>query len=381
MFAESFLRVARNLRRSRPSPPYALQTAWIVFYSIIGGFNCVLSLGGLRYFRSTNRCSIFISAIIFMFLVSRLTVWSRRVSPTLTLLLAGAVLALGMFDQAPRPPAPGETEAIRKMVQSDVAFGGTLEAKLPSGSMIFEMPVMVFIDAVAAHDLTGYELLRPYFVTKTMRFSFGTVRGRTREDWQWEVEKMPAAQMVATLEQYGFSAILINRKGYGDNATNLLNQLAAAGRTVLCEDDAREQVCVALKPSPAPVLPHTDDRANVLYRNGWAVHQRTALNSAAWAKGDASLTFFSEPSGLSDYSFRCLIGSGTARRVTIEMGQRELWSSLIPASNSVPVDITVTGRRGNNEVHFKTDAPPEQTKEGALPHTFLVINLQITKLP
>jgi phosphoglycerol transferase len=381
MFSESFCLLARNSRRRRPFPPYALQSAWILFCAAIGGFNCMLSFCGWRLFRSTNRASIFISAIVLLFLVSRLSRCSRRLSPKVNACLAIAVLLIGTWDQTPRPPDAEKAKAIQQSVQSDRDFGRNLEQRLPHASMIFQLPVMAFMDAPNIREVTGYEMLRPYFFTKTLRFSFGSVRGRTREAWQWEVEKMPVPQMVDTLEQYGFSAIYINRNGYADHATNLLNQLAAASCRPVLEDDVQDQVCVALKPAPVTSLPHTDDRADVRYRGGWAVHQHTPLESRAWSHGDALLSFYSEPSQVTAYSFRCQIGSLSARRVSIEMDGQELWSAAIAAKQSVPVALTVYARHGNNKVYFKTDAEPTQTKDAVWPRAFIVIDLQITKLP
>lgn len=381
LLTESFLLLTANSKWRKPFPPHALQTGWIVFYSVIGGVNCLLALGGLQIFRATDRYSIFISTIILLFLASRLTVWSRRWSPGLNYSLAAGLLVLGIFDQSPRPKAPGETIAIAKVIESDKAFGQLMEQKLPPRTMVFELPVMSFPEGMPVHDIEAYEMLRPYFMTKTMRFSFGSVRGRNREAWQWETEKLPAPQMIATLEKYGFGAIYINRKGYTDHGEELLKQLTAAGRTNVFEDDRHEEVCVVLKPSPTPELPHTDDRAQIIFRSGWAQAQHTPLENREWASGNATLSFFSEAKEPTSYSFRCLVGSISNRRVSIEMDGHELWGAQIPAGQATPVDITITGRHGNNMVYLNTDAPAvHPNKDASLPLTFTLVNLQITRM-
>jgi phosphoglycerol transferase len=379
IFWESFWLIVKLPRRTRPFPPYALQTTWIIFYSVIGGVNCLLALAGLKLFRSTDRYSIFVSTIVLLFLVSRLSVRSRRWSPGLNLGLAAGILLVGMYDEVPRPLSPAETMATERIVASDISFGRKMEEKLPAGSMVFELPVMSFPEGTPVHNASGYEMLRPYLVTKTLRFSFGAIHGRNREAWQWEVEKMPAPQMISALEKYGFSAVFINRKGCADQGGDLLKQFAAEGRSEIIEDDAHEQVCVLLHPSATPELPHTDDRADFLYRRGWAMKDRTPLENRAWSSGDAALTFFSEPAQPASYSFRCVIGSIADRRVSIVMRGRELWSSEIAAGQGVPVYILVDARHGNNTLEFKTDAPAVHTKDSPLPLAFTVINLQITK--
>lgn len=379
IFAETFLLIVRNTKRTKPFPPYALQSTWVIFYSVIGGVNCIIALCGIQYFRATDRYSVFISTIILLFLVSKMTVWSRKWSEGKNLGFAALALAIGIFDQVPHPLAPEETITGLKLIESDKAFGNAMEEKLPPHTMVFQMPVMSFPEAVPIHNVSGYEMLRPYFVTKTMRFAFGSVRGRNREAWQWEVEKMPPAEMVNALERYGFGAIYINRKGYADNGDDLLKQLAATGRTNTFEDAAHQQVCVALKPSPNPELPHTDDRAQILFRNGWAVKEHTPLENREWSSGDAMLSFFSESHTPETYNFRCLVGSISARHVSIEMDGKEIWSGEIQPGQAAPVDVTVIGRHGNNKIYFKTDAKPVRPKDSNLWLAFTLVNVTITR--
>ncbi len=379
IFSEAFLAMVRNARRGKPFPPYAAQATWIIFYSIIGGFNCMVSLAGMQYFRGTNRYSIYISALGLLFLVSRLSVLSRRWSPGWNMALAAAVLAIGMFDQMPRPLPPEETIENEKIVKNDLVFGRQMEDKLPHGSMVFQMPVMSFPEAVPMQDLTGYEMLRPYLVTRTLRFSFGSVRGRNREAWQWEVEKMPVPEMVETLERYGFGAIYINRRGYADRGEDLLKQLAADGRTQAFEDDNHEQICVVLKPSALPDFPHTDDRAQILFKSGWSIKEFAPIEPREWTSGNATLTFFSESRQAAGYTLRCAIGSIAPRRVSIVMNGQELWSSQVAGGQGVTVDVAVIGHHGNNTIELRTDTEPSHPKDSLVPLAFMVANLQITK--
>jgi len=290
-------------------------------------------------------------------------------------------LVLGIYDQSPRRPAPSVTGDGRRMVESDLAFGRDMEAKLKPGSMVFQMPVMVFPEATPINDIGGYDMLRPYLVTKTLRFSFGSVRGRNREAWQWEVEKLPPAEMVAALEKYGFSAIYINRKGYTDRGEALLKGLADAGCKLIAQDDRYDQVCVSLNPSPVPELPHTDDRAQILLRSGWVIKEHKPIENQQWADRDATLTFFSERSQYTSYSFKCTLASMSPRRVAIYSKGKEVWNGQLAANQSVPIDIIIDGTHGNNKVEIVTDEKPVLPREASVPVAFGLINLQITKVP
>jgi hypothetical protein len=60
--------------------------------------------------------------------------------------------------------------------------------------------------------------------------------------------------MAATLERYGFSGILLNRRGYREDAADLLADLAASGRHAFL-DPAGDYALVLLKPARLPVIP------------------------------------------------------------------------------------------------------------------------------
>lgn len=380
VFGESLLIALRGIRSPKPFPPHALQTLWVIFYSLVGGANCILSFCGIQFFRGTNRHSLFVSTIILLFLVAKVSRWSLKWSQGKNLLFAALVLMVGAMDEMPRRLAPEETIAWEKDVENDKVFGREMESKLPSATMVFQLPVMEFPEAVPINEVTGYEMLRPYFVTKNLRFSFGSARGRNREAWQWEVERLPVPEMIATLQKYGFGAIYMNRKGYKDHGDELLKQFAAEGITTVCTDPAGDQVCLPLKPSASPEFPHTDDRAQILYRSGWVIKQHNHLESQEWSSGDASLSFFSESRQATGYNLRCFVGAISSRQVSLVMNGTEIWKGEVPAGQSVPVNVTITGRHGNNSIQLKTDRPGVLTKDFALPLAFTIVNLQITKL-
>jgi len=381
IMADAFLRLTRNNQGHRRFPSYAAAVAWIIVYSAVGGLNCLLALNGIQYFRATDRYSVFISTLILLFLVPRMTNLARRWSPGLKYGVAAVALLVGIYDQCPRRLAPEATEESRRQLETDLAFGREMEAKLKPGSMVFQMPVMEFPEALPINGVDGYGMLRPFLTTKTLRFSFGSARGRTRELWQWEVEKLPPAELSATLEKYGFSAIYINRKGYTDQANALLKGMAEAGHPVIAEDDRHEQVCVALNPSSTPLLPHTDDRAQVLLRSGWTIREHSPLENRQWADRNATLTFFSEPHQYTSYAFKCVLASVTPRQVAILFKGKEVWSGHLEANQGAQVDVILGASHGNNNVRIETDEKAVWPRDANAPVAFGLINLTITRLP
>jgi len=66
-------------------------------------------------------------------------------------------------------------------VQNDVDFCTSMEKSLAPHAMVFQLPVMRFPEGGPVHAATEYEMLRPFFFTKTLRFSFGSNQGRPRK--------------------------------------------------------------------------------------------------------------------------------------------------------------------------------------------------------
>jgi hypothetical protein len=330
----------------------------VFLYATIGGGNCLLGLMGLQYFRGSDRYSTWILAICLFFLVSRMSKIVRGWSRYTSYLLASATAILGLLDQLPSPPPQAEIQALAKVVENDRSFSQKLEADLPPGTMIFQVPVMNFIDADRINECTAYEHLRPYLWTKTLRFSFGSVQGRTREAWQAAIMKLPTEQLVATLEQFGFGALYLDRRAFTDRAEATIKELGRLGKTQLIEDDAHDLVCVRLTPSPNPSFPHSVDAAQIVNKRGWIWPEKTEKGTCLWAGGDATLYFVNEGEVGRNFHLTCKLTTYVSRRVEIEFEGRSIWGAELAPGQIMPVDIRLTAKSGRNHLYFKTDAPP-----------------------
>lgn len=378
------LGVAVGRRCPRRFPVPMLQVIWVFLYSVVGGLNCLLAMSGFVLFRSTNRYSIFLSALALMFLVSRLSRVSRGWSSGLRWGLAVIVTGIGLVDQVSIPAHIGKTgyhSPAAQMMRSDAAFAEAMEAKLPKNAMVFQLPLMDFPEAGNVVNAEQDEYFRPYFSSKTLRFAFGNLKGCPRDGWQREVERMPPQQMVATLERYGFGAIYLCRKGFADNGEGLLKQLAGLGKDQIIEDDLKEHVCVILNPSAKPELPESGDQALVNYKAGWSVTERTAGGLRRWTSGNARLEFFNARSPRTAYSVRCQVGSPNARQVAIRFKGKEVWRASLGAGQTAAVDIVVEAERRNNVIEFVTDTSPiPASPNSPTMIAFAVIDLKISRI-
>jgi phosphoglycerol transferase len=304
----------RRLADRRAPPGQALSIGWIVAYSSIGGVTNILALfAGFQVFRATNRAAIFVSAIVLFFLVSRLSRLSVRWPAWLRIGAATALAVIGVYEQLPRPENPNDTAAVAAQVKADWQFGRELEHALPVGAMVFQLPVLGFPEVQPPHVLGDYEHFRPYFATERLRFSYGAAKLRARGRWQRDLENAPVPLLVRRLEQHGFAALYLNRRGFEDGGEKILRELATLGYNSQVKSPDDIQVAVILRPAAAPVPPLAE---SFTFGRGWHLQWEDGWR---WAYEDAALSYFNPyPKPIAvDIRFNAV---GAARRaLTLEL--------------------------------------------------------------
>ena len=138
-------------------------------------------------------------------------------------------------------------------MSSDREMVSKLETDLPRGAMIFNYPVIDFPESGT------YAFLRPYLFSEDLRFSSGSVKGRARESWQHEVEKLPAGKMLDELQRFGFSGILVYQgselpEELKEKSNQLLKALHSLPNARI-ESEAGDFAFIRLWPSDKPELP------------------------------------------------------------------------------------------------------------------------------
>jgi len=242
------------LQPGRNLPMEAWQVLWILAYSAIGGLNCLMGVFGFTLFRSTTRYSIFILPIVLLFALRRLS--KMRLEREVAFVLAALAALVAFWDQTPSAVTPSEIAAVEQVVHSDRVLAQTLEARLPKGAMVFQLPIVEFPESPAP-GISGYDHLRLYLHTHDLRFAFGGMKGRPWQQWQRELGQKPSlAAIVQTLESYGFSALYVNRAGFPDKGAGILKGLADLGYGEVLHSDLGDIYVVLLRPSANPVLPH-----------------------------------------------------------------------------------------------------------------------------
>jgi hypothetical protein len=339
---------------NRPLPVHAVQIVWIILFSVAGGVNGMLGQLGLTAFRCPNRYSIFILALVLLFAVRELTRLSRRWHPAAVWLLPLLMLPVFFWDQLPQRPSRDSIRAAATALHSDRAFASAMEAELPRGAMVFQLPVMRFPESWPIHQMGDYEHLRPYLHSSHLRFSYGTNKGRGDADWQIEASRKPPAKMLRIIERAGFAAIYINRKGFPDGGAELLARLEELGYTRRIESPLGDLVCVFIRPAAEPVLPERPPS----FSRGWYDEEGDpAADLWRHSSGNAEVQLFNSTSGEREVDISFELSSFSPRTVRLLLDGETLYTSPPLTPQRVRHTLSLRLPPGATTLRFATEPP------------------------
>jgi hypothetical protein len=332
---------------------------WVFVYSMVGGLNNLAALAGFTILRATNRFSIFISALLLLFLVARMSRLTRAWSRPKSLLLATVILVVGVADQVPFGPARNKFDDLEKALQTDRVFFGKLEQLLDPGTMVFELPVMEFPESGPILNLGDYQPVRGYLHSTSLRFSYGSNKGRPRDDWQQVAADLPPALMITELESLGFGAILIHRDAFSDRAQSLVRFLAESGRGQMIEDETNgTRVCIRLEPADPPRLPKINEYIPIDFGDGWDRWDLTRTHSRRWTTGLGKVAFRNSSNRKENFRISAEVQALSTVRLTLSQGETELWVKDLAPGAPIPLDVVIPADPGTNHLHFRIEGNP-----------------------
>jgi phosphoglycerol transferase len=349
---------------------------------LMGGFGALVALA-LPWIRCYERIAVYIAfwstAAVFL-LLDRL---ARRYAggPVARWafhgLLAG-LLALGVADQTMQHAGKGFS-AVAAAYQSDADFVGRIEAAMPAGALIFQLPYMPFPEYGRLHRMGDYDHLRGYLHSRTLRWSYGAVKGREGDAMLRTLAEKPAEQLLESLALAGYSGVYLDRFGFADFGVRTEADLRRLANSVpLVSSDQRLEF-FDLTRYAERLRSHYTDAAwqvardvvlhplTVAWRGGFSVPEGTPENSWRWCAAEGDLEVTNPASQSRRAVLRMSCSTGRSEPATLRMDGPDLSRRWDVSIRSKHILQRVTIPPGRHVIHFSCDAArtvvPNDTRE------------------
>lgn len=308
-------------------------------FSITGGIIYLLGAFGFLMLRSNNRFSVFLLLIGLFYLCEIL---SQKQFKKRHFFISVFAVFFMLWDQIPAGTTQifylqegliPHTKPAKNVVES-------LDVRLPKDAMVFQLPVHPFPETSGYEKMGDYDQFLPYLYSNNLRFSYGSMKGREDSAWQARVTRLPLTQMLQRLEAYGFSALLINRDAYPDQAVGMVKELNSLGYRKIVDEG--NLVAFALNPSTHPISPAPE--WEIHYGVNFSKPETDEKNISHWIKGDEAIIEVKRPwyikrtpglEGASSKELTLNIGADANCGVTISSGDKPLQSTEIASGREV----------------------------------------------
>ena len=334
--------------------------SFFMAFAVVGGLNGFLGLGKFFLLRSSNRVSIYIVAACLFFLALLLTRCNKKIPPLLRIFIALALVGFAVWEALPNG------ESLRayneKTMSSDREIVAKLETHLPKGAMVFNYPVIDFPESGT------YAFLRPYLFSNELRFSSGSVKGRARESWQYEIENLPPLQMIAELQKIGFSGILVYKgsdlsEDQKEKSRHFLEATCKLPNSRL-ESADRDFVFVRISPDENPRLPKIKPQ---FLSTWWPTGVKPAISEvinlpedARWcAQKIGELEIFNEQSKPQSMNLIGTLFSPNDAKIEFSFQKKIIKTVDLKANNPELISIQLASvEPGATRLIFQTDSNP-----------------------
>jgi phosphoglycerol transferase len=223
----SVLKRRANRLVSSAYRPAALGVALCFVLATIGGIASLIAFFVTRDIRGWNRISLFIAFFSLYAVALLLDAGRRRLAGTgagrlgAAAMLAG-VLVFGVLDETSGFFVPKYAKNAAQW-RSDGRFVAEIEARMPPGASIFQLPYVPFPEGYGATGTsvsppnpnfgTTYELARGYIHSGDLRWSYAAMKGRPA-DWQAELASKSLYLSLAAAAADGFQGLWVDPHGY-----------------------------------------------------------------------------------------------------------------------------------------------------------------------
>lgn len=207
-------------------------TIFVVLFATVGGFGSILNLA-IPDFRTYNRFSVFIaffslSAVAFLWQSMYQNAVKTSIKVTLVVILF-AMSIFSLYDQfldfsylrSTRKNEEREASQLREIIQK-------VEALVPSGSMVFQLPISGFPADGGNVNMLPYDHGKAYLASTNLKWSWPSFSVQHR-NWLYKTQSLSSHEMLEVLAIAKFRLIWIDRFGYSDHGDEIYSNLVRAG--------------------------------------------------------------------------------------------------------------------------------------------------------
>ena len=342
-----------------------------VLVATVGGFGTLFNFFVRPEIRAYNRISTllaFLALAAVALTATELTRRSGRMMPrAVALPIMAAILVLGLFDQTTAGMIPPYA-ADAMLFSNDQVFVDRLSTAVPANAAIFELPWVRFPESAPAAQLDPENLYRPYLHSKTLRYSYGAVEGRSPEQWERTTSALPPQRMLESMILGGYEGIIVFRQGYSDGGAAIEASLQAwLGAPVASPDGnlafyslepLRKRVGAISAAVLTPAYAQSDVQVvQTAFGDGFSIAERNSQQTWRWADNTARLALHNAGSQPRRMRFAGQLVLGTGRApITIAVPGRSI--TIAGSTKPAPFDIMFDAPRGDSTVDITTSAAP-----------------------
>lgn len=365
-----FIRNSKNNQRFENIKLLSELNIAAVLLATIGGFGSLIAVLITPMIRAYNRISIFIAYISILALALILNDIRNKAGKYKSVYYSMIIIFFSLSIIESFPGNVPNYEYVSATYNSDKKFVKAIEATVSENAMIFQLPYHAFPESGPVNNMNDYHLLAPYFNSNTLKWSYGGVKGGKGDLWNSYISSLDIETMVKSISLAGFEGIYIDKRAYGEeDYNNLENKLISIIQVEPIYSDNNLLSFINMKKfNEKNTALYTDEELedvqyqilnlnNISLGTGFTSIEGERPNQWMWLSNQSELiiTNFSETEKQFNLTFD--ICSSSIEKSTLIITVNEKDNSYLIDSNGISINQKVILNPGNNIIKFYTDAP------------------------
>ena len=332
----------------------------VLLLGTTGGAGALIANVVSPQIRAWGRLTPFLALFCVIILAFAVDWGRRKIAPVgprkvLSMALPIIVAGIAIIDQTSPSNIPDYVGGAARW-NAEAQFVQRIEAQVPAGSEILQLPLHEFPEAGGVKGMGDYDHLTGYAHSTNLRWSYGSVKGRAG-DWTAAAKRMPLNTLLPAAATSGFAGVWIDNAAYANEGKAMDARVQAiVGSSVrpITSADGR-RVFYDLRPLAARVTSATTpaerrtisnalvDPTTMDFGQGFYLLEQDGARTWHWADSDATMTISNNAGQTQQADWSATLIGASGSHTGIVAGGRALGT----------VALNTTGRR----VHFRLAIP------------------------